>query len=103
VKSPDGEDERVHVVPAKFNPEAVTAVPEEPWVGLKVSVVAVTVKVAVAEESLATFVVADTVYVPEEPDATVKLPVNVPDEIEHVGELRRPDGVDTRALHVLPA
>jgi hypothetical protein len=60
-KRPDGEDDRVHVAPAKFDPEAVTAVPEAPWVGLKVSVVAVTVKVAVADESLATFVVADTV------------------------------------------
>ena len=96
-------DDRVHVVPAKFDPEAVTAVPEAPCVGLKVSVVAVTTKVAVADESLATFVVADTVYVPDAPEATEKLPVNVPDEIEHVGELKRPDGVETRAVHVLPA
>jgi hypothetical protein len=72
-------------------------------VGLKVSVVAVTTKVAVADESLATFVVADTVYVPDEPEATVKLPVNVPEEIEHVGELKRPEGEDTSAVHVVPA
>jgi len=34
-------------------------------------------------------------------DATVKPPLSVPAEIEHVGELMRPDGED-ESVHVVP-
>jgi len=32
----------------------------------------------------------------------VKLPVNVPPEIEHVYEVKRPDGEDVRERHEVP-
>lgn len=36
-KRSDGEDDNVHVVPARFDAETVTAVPAGPEVGLKMS------------------------------------------------------------------
>ena len=61
-KRPDGEDDTVHVVPTKFDPERETTVPPRPDVGVTVSVgpgPAVTVNVAVLV-SAATFVVTVT-------------------------------------------
>jgi hypothetical protein len=82
----------------------VTAVPGKPDPGLKRRVGptagAVTVNVVDAD-SVATFVVAVTVYVPDAPEATVKPPLNAPAEMEHDDELKRPDGDDDRE-HVVP-
>ena len=62
VKRPDGEDDRLHVVPTKFEPETETAVPARPDAGLKVRVGPgeVTANVAVLV-SAATFVVTVTI------------------------------------------
>jgi hypothetical protein len=60
----DGVDERVQVVPAKLDPEAVTAVPPKPDVGVKENVLAgptVTVNEALAESVDPRFDVAVTV------------------------------------------
>jgi hypothetical protein len=61
---PEGADERVHVVPAKLDPETVTLVPPGPDVGLKENVEAgpdVTVNEALAESVDPKFDVAVTV------------------------------------------
>jgi len=53
--------------------------------------------------SPATLVITVTVYPPREaPEATVKLPLNVPPEIEHVEELKRPEGADERLQVAAP-
>jgi hypothetical protein len=61
---------------------------------------AVTVNVVDAD-SVATLVVAVTVYVPDAPDATVKPPLNTPAVMEHDDVVKRPDGEDDRE-HVVP-
>ena len=38
VKRPDGVDVMVHMAPRKFEPEAVTGIPDGPEIGLNVSV-----------------------------------------------------------------
>ena len=58
--------------------------------------------VKVSDAVSAAFEVAVTVYAPPGTfEATVKCAVSVPLEIEHVGELSRPDGEDER-VHVVP-
>ena len=56
---PDGVDDKLHVVPEYFDPVTVTAVPGLPTVGLKMSVGAGTVNVAVLA-SVAAFVATVT-------------------------------------------
>jgi len=102
VKRLPGDAESEHVVPTKFEPEATTAVPARPDAGLKVrngSTITVNWRVTVSGASVSTI----TLYVPAAAlVATVNPAVNVPAEIAHDGELRRPDGVDER-VHSVPA
>ena len=63
-KRPDGLDERVHVVPAKLDPDTVTAVPPTPDIGFKENVPAgptVTLNEALAASVEPRFEVAVTV------------------------------------------
>jgi hypothetical protein len=83
----------------------VTDVPTPPDVGFKLNVGAptgVTVNGAFFT-SPATFVVTVTVYPPRAAaEVTWKLPTNEPLVIEHVDDVKRPDGADER-LQVVPA
>jgi hypothetical protein len=81
----------------------VTAVPTAPEAGLTAKAGVGIVNGAVFV-SLGAFVVTVTVYPPgDAPAATVKWPVKLPLEIEHVGvDEKRPNGVEDR-LQVVPA
>jgi hypothetical protein len=77
VKRPPGDEDRIHEVPAKFEPEAVTTVPIGPASGVKVKVrAAEAVNDAVPASPAVPVTVTE--YTPLALDATVKDPVIEP-------------------------
>ena len=101
-KRPPGLAVNWHVVPAKFEPEAVTAVPEVPDVGLRVNVgdkPAVNVAVPVSPVVPVTV----TVYGLCAPDATKKDPETTPvPDIAQAALVSRPVGLED-SVHVVSA
>jgi hypothetical protein len=103
VKRPTGVTSRVHVLPTKFEPEALTGVPTRPDVGVTAKVNE-PVRVNGAVSVSPAFVLIVTVYPPRgAAETTMKPPLNVPLKIEHEYETNRPDGEDERMVHAVPA
>ena len=91
VKSPPGEEDSRHEVPAKFEPEAVTVVPTGPEFGLNVKVrtpEALNVTVPASPDVPVTL----TEYDPLAPDATLNDPDTTPPDTVQTGFEIRPDG-----------
>jgi hypothetical protein len=103
VKRPTGVTLKVHVLPTKFEPEALTIVPMRPDVGVRAKVNE-PVRVNGAVSVSPAFVLIVTVYPPRgAAEATRKPPLNVPLEIEHEYETNRPDGEAESVVHAVPA
>jgi hypothetical protein len=84
VKRPPGDAARRHVVPAKFEPEAMTPCPTGPKIGLKVKFdVSGTLNDALPVSPVVPVTV--TVYGPLAPDATVNDPDRAPPATVHSG------------------
>jgi hypothetical protein len=103
VKRPTGVTSRVHVLPTKFEPEALTEVPMRPDVGVRTKINK-PVRMNGAVSVSPAFVLIVTVYPPRgAAEATMKPPLNVPLKIEHEYETNRPDGEDESVVHAVPA
>ena len=90
-----------HVVPTKFEPDAVTGVPTGPDIGSSVIVGVPRLNQALPASPV--FPVTYTKYVPDAPDATVKVPDIVPPARAHTGFAIRPVGYEEIVQLVSPA